>query len=158
MNEAKFQSQLKRATDMYTAVNKCTIKYRKEPDMGQWMPYDCHWVHKGIYIPAEVKINKLIRMNFNFNSLFRDRQHQIDELMRDRRTGCKNAWVIIYLYVESKNVKRAFAIDVIKIFGLRYDKVSLEWMEKHAIEFFRVPDKRGWKGRKWDISFLFNNI
>ena len=158
MKEADFQSQLKRATDMFCAANKCTIKYRKEPDMGQWMPYDCHWVYKGNYIPAEVKLIKTKRFGFNFDSMFKDRQHQIDELMRDRRAGCKNAWVIILLYVPEKKVKRAFAIDVAEMYAKRSEKVPLEWMEKHAIEFFRVSDKRGWKGRKWDISFLFDNL
>ena len=167
--EANFQGEIKQALNMYVTTKNIHIFYRKEPDMGQTMPYDCYFVHKGIHIATELKVNESKRCGFNFKKMFPPprtdssgrrilgRDHQLYSLLSLVRSG-GHAWVIIKLSVQSKRICRAFAIKVEEIMPIKDKTVSLEFIEKNSIEIKKIKDTRDYSGVQWDISFLFDKI
>ena len=72
--------------------------YRKLEDNGYLQPFDAFLVHARVAYGLEYKIVKNTK-KINFNSLFRNRQHQIDYLMKMRECGGQGL-VIINLYKE----------------------------------------------------------
>jgi hypothetical protein len=154
MNESDFQTEIKHSIDMYKQTMEVDVVYRKEPDLGQQIPYDC-FVHSkgGGFCAIEAKMNKSVRGGFCFPSFFKDRAHQPIKLLEAYKSGGRGFLIVKWCPPQGKS--RVFALSIESFFSHREATVPLVWVEERALEVLRIPDTRGWKGRQWDLSFLF---
>ena len=69
------------------------MTFWKYPDLGFSTPYDCHVFKNGMFSAFELKIIKSVDV-WNLKNSFRNREFQIDNLMRVKANG-GNAWIVV---------------------------------------------------------------
>ena len=103
-NEKIFQGEFR------ASVIRCLgapLTYWKYPDLGLSTPYDCHVFKNGQFSAFELKIVKA-KDTWNLKESFRNREFQIDNLMRVNVNNGRG-WVVVNWFM-GRGENRAFCV------------------------------------------------
>jgi hypothetical protein len=148
-SEKDFQQEF-RASVIETLGSPVT--FWKYPDLGYSTPYDCHVFKDGLFSAFELKIVKSIDA-WNLKDSFRNREFQVDNLMRVNSLG-GNAWIVVN-HFHGRGHNRAYAMCPEVAKSILYDGASISFSE--SLEQ-RLIEELGNKGAGvWDLKKLFKN-
>jgi hypothetical protein len=146
-HESDFQSEFR------ASCIKCLgapLVYHKYPDLGMSTPADCYVFKDGLFSQFELKIVKSVDQ-WNLRASFRNREFQIDNLMRVNACG-GNAWIVVN-HFRGRGLNMAYIMRPEVAKGILANGGSISFTEVLACGMLEEIKNQGFG--LWDVKKLF---